>query len=102
MKTESRWYSETARAWIAEGKAEGRAEGETKILLRILQSRGIEIAEERQRRITECRDPEQIETWGDRALTATSANELFNWLDGCERLLRPGLCGSGRWSGMGM
>jgi len=86
MKTASRWYSEDARAWIAEGKAEGRAEGkaegeiegEIKLLLRILRSRGIDITDEQRQRISECKNPEQIETWADRALTATSADELFD------------------------
>jgi hypothetical protein len=69
MKTESRWYSETAHAWIAEGEAKG--------VLLILETRGIEVTEEQRQRITGCGDPEQLEAWIRRAVTVTSADELF-------------------------
>ncbi|GLW64881.1 hypothetical protein Arub01_31250 [Actinomadura rubrobrunea] len=73
MKTESRWYSETANAWIAEGEIKG----EIRILFRILANRGIELTEEQRRRIDECMDPELVEAWADRALTVSTADELF-------------------------
>ncbi|MFC7728261.1 hypothetical protein [Actinomadura keratinilytica] len=74
MKTESRWYSETARAWIAEGKAEGEA----KSVLLILEARGIKATQEQRQRVLDCTDLDQLETWVRRAATVSSADELFN------------------------
>ncbi|GLZ12241.1 hypothetical protein Acsp04_24760 [Actinomadura sp. NBRC 104425] len=90
MRTESRWYSETARAWIAEGKAQGIAEGkaqgiaegeavgEAKSVLLILEARGITVTDEQRQRVLTCTDLQQLETWVRRAATISSADELFN------------------------
>ncbi|WP_285494210.1 hypothetical protein [Actinomadura sp. NBRC 104425] len=82
MKTESRWYSETAQAWIAEGKAQGIAEGEAvgeaKSVLLILEARGITVTDEQRQRVLTCTDLQQLETWVRRAATISSADELFN------------------------
>ncbi|GLZ10227.1 hypothetical protein Acsp04_04620 [Actinomadura sp. NBRC 104425] len=78
MKTASRWYSEDAQVWIAEGIAEGRIEGEAKSVLLILEARGITVTDEQRQRVLTCTDLQQLETWVRRAATISSADELFN------------------------
>ncbi|MFC5061034.1 hypothetical protein [Actinomycetospora atypica] len=70
------------RTLRAEGEAHGRAEGEAHgraaILLRILDRRGLEITDQARTRITGCSDLSQLETWSDRALTATTLEDVFS------------------------
>ncbi|MER6269599.1 hypothetical protein ACFY0B_31330 [Streptomyces sp. NPDC001797] len=58
---------------LIEGESKGRAED----ILRILDLRGVEVAEADRERITACADLGTLGTWFDRAVTATSAQELF-------------------------
>ncbi|GHA41221.1 hypothetical protein [Streptomyces purpurascens] len=60
-----------------EGKAEGRAEDRTVLILRVLEKRGIDIPETARERITSCTDLDTLTLWFDRSLTATAAEELF-------------------------
>lgn len=60
-----------------EGRTEGLAEGRAEDILRILDLRAIDIPEAARERITGCTDLELLGTWFDRALTATTAEELF-------------------------
>lgn len=62
---------------FAEGKAEGRAEGEANSVLLILETRGITVPDHVRHRITSCTDLDQLATWVRRALTVTTAEELF-------------------------
>jgi hypothetical protein len=55
-----------------------RAEGEARLLLRMLEGRGIDVPDDIRSRITECTDLDQIEAWADRALTATSIRDVFD------------------------
>ncbi|RSN66251.1 hypothetical protein [Actinomadura sp. WAC 06369] len=75
------WKSEFAIHHRAEGKAEGKAEGRTeeaaKLVLRILQKRGVCVSDDARRRITECTDLEQLEEWVLDAGTVASVDELF-------------------------
>jgi hypothetical protein len=68
------WQSDFAKTHIAEG----RAEGEARMLLRILKARGIDVPNEVRDRITGCTDTDQLERWGDRALTIDHAEQLFD------------------------
>ncbi|MFE4964880.1 hypothetical protein [Streptomyces sp. NPDC056660] len=61
----------------AKGRAKGRAEGRAEDILRILDLRGIEVADVDRERITACADLETLGTWFDRAVTAASGQELF-------------------------
>ncbi|MER5535572.1 hypothetical protein [Streptomyces mirabilis] len=56
------------------GRTEGRAEGRADDILAL---RAIDIPEAARERITGCTDLELLGTWFDRALTATTAEELF-------------------------
>ncbi|GAA1521597.1 hypothetical protein GCM10009730_31600 [Streptomyces albidochromogenes] len=66
--------SETAQRLRGEGRAEGRAED----IVLLLTKRGIEVPEEARDRITDCTDLDTLSVWFDRAITATSAQELFS------------------------
>ncbi|MFI9506252.1 hypothetical protein [Nocardia sp. NPDC052566] len=60
------------------GRAEGRSEGEARFLIHALTKHGLAVSTEVQERITSCTDTEQLAVWFDRALTATSIEEVFN------------------------
>ncbi len=61
----------------AEGEASGLAKGERRALFKILERRGITLSAIEQERVLSCQDLELLEIWLDRALTASSAEELF-------------------------
>ncbi|MEV3857883.1 hypothetical protein AB0J38_26590 [Streptomyces sp. NPDC050095] len=56
---------------------EGRAQGEAKAVLRILEKRGVHVTEEARARITSCTDLDVLDLWLDRSVTATEVAELF-------------------------
>jgi hypothetical protein len=60
-----------------EGEARGRAEGQAAMLLRVLAARGFAVPDEVRRRVQSCTDITQLEAWGDRAVSATSLDEIF-------------------------
>ncbi len=80
-----KYQSEFARAFVEQGRAEGReagreegrVEGEASAVLKILHKRGISVSKAERERITACNDAAQIEAWIDRAIDATSAEDLF-------------------------
>jgi hypothetical protein len=67
--------------FLAECKAEARArefaEGEAEIILRVLAARGVRVPVEIQQQVLSCRDLSQLDTWGDRAATADSIDDVF-------------------------
>ncbi|WP_055698662.1 MULTISPECIES: hypothetical protein [Streptomyces] len=63
------FHSETSQRLRAEGRAED--------ILRILDRRGIEVPDPARERVTTCTDLDTLGTWLDRALTITTAEELF-------------------------
>ncbi|MEU7987492.1 hypothetical protein AB0B56_21740 [Streptosporangium canum] len=71
------YQSDFARKYVAEGREEGRAEGETRALLAVLAARGVEVSDDARERITNCTDIEQIEAWIRLAVTADSTDALF-------------------------
>jgi hypothetical protein len=60
------------------GKAEGEVAGEIKALLMILKQRRLAITDDQQRRIVACTDLATLDRWLDRALLATSVDELLS------------------------
>ncbi|MEV4458930.1 hypothetical protein [Microbispora sp. NPDC049633] len=60
-----------------EGREEGRAEGEARAVLTILDVRDIPVSDADRDRITACTDLERLDEWARRAVTVTSAAELF-------------------------
>jgi hypothetical protein len=61
----------------ARGKALGEALGEARLLLRTLEKRGVAVDEATRARVTACTDTAVLDRWFDRALTATSLDEVF-------------------------
>lgn len=60
-----------------EGRAEGRAEGEARAVLRVLDRRNVRVPPDVRERIMACTDTTTLETWLDRALTATTIDDLL-------------------------
>ncbi|MFI9507730.1 hypothetical protein [Nocardia sp. NPDC052566] len=56
---------------------QGRAEMRAADALRVLSRRGIAVSEETRSRISATTDLELLERWFDRAITATTSDELF-------------------------
>lgn len=75
------YTSQTARHYVAEGRAEGKAEGkvegEARAVLLVLDGRGVEVSDEQRERITSCTDTAQLEEWLRRAGTVGVAEQLF-------------------------
>lgn len=63
--------------WLAEGRAEGRAEGVAKSLLWLLESRALAISEAMRARVLETRDESLLRRWFHRAISRTTAEEVF-------------------------
>jgi hypothetical protein len=57
---------------------QGRAEGEAKMLLRVLAARGFAVTDDVRERVVGCTDTGRLEAWADRAVTASSITEVFS------------------------
>ncbi|WP_131757042.1 hypothetical protein [Actinomadura fibrosa] len=62
----------------ARGQAEGEAKGKAEAVLRVLNTRGVHVPSDVRSRITACTDQTQLDTLLDRALTATTTDDLFD------------------------
>ncbi|QFR95331.1 hypothetical protein GBW32_22765 [Streptomyces tsukubensis] len=60
-----------------EGRAEGRDEGRAQDILRLLDGRGVPLLDADRDRITHCHDLDVLSRWFGRAITATTAEEVF-------------------------
>ncbi|PRP97888.1 hypothetical protein ENSA5_31210 [Enhygromyxa salina] len=60
-----------------EGREEGRCAEARKLILRVLERRSVALDEDQRHRIETASDLSTLETWLDRALTASSTAELF-------------------------
>jgi hypothetical protein len=64
--------------YVSQLRAQGRAEGEAKAVLLILDGRGIHVPQTVRDQITSCTDTTLLEGWLHRALTITSIEDLFD------------------------
>ena len=71
------FQSETAQRLRAEGVERGLAEGRAKDIPVLLSHRGVEVTDGDRDRIADCGDPDVLSLWFTRAITATSAAEVF-------------------------
>jgi hypothetical protein len=71
------WYQQGRASGEAEGKVRGEARGRARSVLRILESRGLGPTPAQRELIESCEDLGQLDTWFDRALTATTAAAVF-------------------------
>ncbi|MGH8968023.1 MAG: hypothetical protein ACRDXB_22240, partial [Actinomycetes bacterium] len=60
-----------------EGRLEGRRQDVIEKILRLLETRGIDVPAFERQRIQTCIDPERLDRWFDRAITATDIDEIF-------------------------
>ncbi|MEV0014016.1 RpnC/YadD family protein [Streptomyces tendae] len=60
-----------------EGREQGRAQQGAQDVLLVLEQRGLDVSDEVRTRITECGDPEVLRHWLARAVTAASAEAVF-------------------------
>ena len=65
------------REAFAEGKQEGVTDGARRVLLAILDARGLVLSADDLDRIARCADEEQLEAWARRAVAAQTVDELF-------------------------
>ncbi|MQY04489.1 hypothetical protein [Actinomadura macrotermitis] len=70
-------FGKSFRKWFAKGFDEGLAEGNAYAICMILEARGLEIPYEVSDRIYECPDLGKLYLWVRRAVTVSSADELF-------------------------
>ena len=68
--------SEGKAEGLAEGRAEGRAEGSAEAILRVLAARGIAVSEVQRQEFLGCHDLDRLARWLDRAVMASSAEEV--------------------------
>lgn len=74
------YQSEIARKYfegIQQARQEGRQEGRQGAVLTVLASRGLLVDEAARQRVQACTDPEQLDRWLRKALTVSSAQQLF-------------------------
>ncbi|HEY6790701.1 MAG TPA: hypothetical protein VI365_25670, partial [Trebonia sp.] len=75
------YQSDFARSYVAQGKAEGlvegKAEGKAEDVLTVLGARGIEATPAQQAQIRQCTDLSLLDGWLRRAVTASSADDIF-------------------------
>ncbi|MEQ9497034.1 MAG: hypothetical protein RIT81_09245 [Deltaproteobacteria bacterium] len=68
------YQSEFAKKYFAEGEEKGRAA----MLLRVLDRRGLAVSDEQRTAIESCHDAARLELWLDRALEATSTDDVLS------------------------
>ncbi|MFC4910612.1 hypothetical protein [Actinomadura gamaensis] len=69
--------TELFKSWKAEGKSEGKVEESQRLLLALLDTRGLRIDDTRRELVEGCEDREQLEAWFRRAAVASSVDEVF-------------------------
>lgn len=72
------YQSDFAKKYVAQGRAEGRAEEAARMLLTVLRARGIAVPDAVRERILSEKDPEQLERWAEKAAVATSVAAVLN------------------------
>jgi hypothetical protein len=71
------FQSPIIRESIQKGEATGEARGQARGVLRVLEIRGVSVSATHRERILSCTDLDVLNIWTDRAVTVTSADELF-------------------------
>ncbi|MGA5605007.1 hypothetical protein ACPCUF_28895 [Streptomyces griseoincarnatus] len=72
-----------------EGREEGRAAGKAEQLLRLMERRGFSLTEETRQRVTTCSDMPLLDLWFDRAIDATTLDEIFAAPSSTDRVPAP-------------
>jgi predicted transposase YdaD len=77
-RLKNRFREEGRAEGRAKGRVEGRLEGTREVVVRLALSRGLVVGPGHRRTLDECRDLEQLQTWGVRVWTATSLEEALS------------------------
>ena len=76
------YQSDFAKKYVAQGRAEGLAEGRVeeaaRALLTVLRARGIHVPDHLRERILAQKDPETLERWLEKAAVAASAAAVLD------------------------
>ncbi len=72
-KANYEFQSDFARKYFSMGKAEGEA----RLLLKLLRFKGFTVSPELAARVESCQDLDQLDVWAERVLTATSLEDIF-------------------------
>lgn len=72
------YQSDFARKYVAQGRAEGRAEEGALALLTVLEGRGLAVSEPLRERILAQKDPEQLRRWLKKAAVANSVAAVLD------------------------
>ncbi len=72
-----------------EGREEGRVAGKAEQLLRLMERRGFSLTEETRQRVTTCSDMPLLDLWFDRAIDATTLDEIFAAPSSTDRVPAP-------------
>ncbi|MGW7226746.1 hypothetical protein [Streptomyces cyaneofuscatus] len=67
-----------AESFRDEARIEGRVEGRAEDILRILTVRGVSVPDEARQRVTACTDLAVLDVWFERAITAPTADAVFD------------------------
>jgi hypothetical protein len=72
------YQSDFAKKYVAQGRAEGRAEEAANAVLTVLQTRGLAVPDAARERILSQKDPERLERWLKRAVVAASISAVLD------------------------
>ncbi|AZM59435.1 hypothetical protein DMA10_15270 [Streptomyces sp. WAC 01420] len=72
-----------------EGREEGRVKEKAERLLHLMERRGLSLTEETRQRVTTCADAPLLDLWFDRAIDATTLDEVFAAPSTTERVPAP-------------
>jgi hypothetical protein len=72
------YQSDFAKKYVAQGRTEGRAEGEARALLTVLRARGFAVQDADRERILAQKDPERLERWLEKATFAASVAAVLD------------------------
>jgi hypothetical protein len=81
MMTTMEWKSDFIEGFVQEGLQKGLQQGEVKAksedVLKVIDSRAINLTAEQREQVTSCTDIAQLDEWFDSALTADTAADIF-------------------------
>jgi hypothetical protein len=72
------YQSDFARKYVAQGRAEGRAEEGALAVLTVLQARGLAVSDSVRERILAQKDPDRLRRWLEKAAVATSVAAVLD------------------------
>ncbi len=72
------YQSDFAKKYVAQGRAEGRAEEAARAVLTVLQARGLAVPDAARERILAQKDPERLERWLEKAVVAGSVTAVLD------------------------